>query len=172
MASSCRKILLQANARSEEPTTRQQPLLKSWGSEVSPSMTLSFKSPYKISNQVLVERFYCRQMREVKSLLPASRVMRVRSVTVLLWPFHSKDLTKLAILHKFQMDFEITCDSAKIKVTWHCQCGFIDSFLINTYLILQISHAEIFKMRYTRCPYNNSIQRYSWKCWKIAFHGF
>ena len=55
----------------------------------------------------------------------------------------------------------LTCDSAKIKIIWHCHCGFIINFLLNTYIILQISHAQTFKMRYTRCPYNSSIQRYS-----------
>ena len=34
------------------------------------------------------------------------------------------------------------------------------------------SHGKLFKMRYTRCLYNNLIQSYSSKCWKIAFHGF
>ena len=35
------------------------------------------------------------------------------------------------------------------------------NFLANSDLILQISYAKTFKMMYTRCQYNNPIQRYS-----------
>jgi hypothetical protein len=55
---------------------------------------------------------------------------------------------------------QLTCESAKIKVTWPCHCGFIINCFVNTYFILQISHAQTFKMRYTRFQYINSIQRY------------
>ena len=34
-------------------------------------------------------------------------------------------------------------------------------FFANSYFILQISHAKTSKMKYTRCPYNNIIQKYS-----------
>ena len=46
------------------------------------------------------------------------------------------------------------------------------SILANSYSIFQISHAKTFKMTHTRCLYNNPIQKYSWKCWKIRFHIF
>jgi hypothetical protein len=35
------------------------------------------------------------------------------------------------------------------------------TFLANSNLILQISHAKTFKMRYTRCGYNNLMGKYS-----------
>ena len=34
------------------------------------------------------------------------------------------------------------------------------TFLANPHLILQTSHAKTFKMKYTRCPYNDCIQKY------------
>ena len=34
-------------------------------------------------------------------------------------------------------------------------------FLAIPHFILQISHAKTFKMKHTRCPYNNIIQKYS-----------
>ena len=34
------------------------------------------------------------------------------------------------------------------------------NFSANPHFILQISHAKTFKMKYTRCPYNNIIQHY------------
>ena len=37
----------------------------------------------------------------------------------------------------------------------------IMTFFANTHFILQISNAKSFKMKYTRCPYNNIIQKYS-----------
>ena len=37
-------------------------------------------------------------------------------------------------------------------------CDCIMTFLANSNLILQISHAKTFKMRYTMCQYNNPIQ--------------
>ena len=43
----------------------------------------------------------------------------------------------------------VTCESAKIKVTWPYHCGFMIDFFVNTYFILQSYHAQIFKMRYT-----------------------
>ena len=41
-------------------------------------------------------------------------------------------------------------------------CDFIMTFLANLHFILQISHVKTFKMKYTRGPYNNIIQKYSW----------
>ena len=35
------------------------------------------------------------------------------------------------------------------------------TLLANPHFILQISHAKTFKIKYTRCPYNNIIQKYS-----------
>lgn len=43
----------------------------------------------------------------------------------------------------------VMCESTKIKETWHYPYGFIISFMVNTYFILQISHAQTFKIRYT-----------------------
>ena len=34
----------------------------------------------------------------------------------------------------------------------------VQLFLANPHFILQISHAKTFKIKYTRCPYNNIIQ--------------
>ena len=39
--------------------------------------------------------------------------------------------------------YQLTCESAKIKVI--CHCGFTIDFLVNTYFILQISLAKTFK---------------------------
>ena len=47
-------------------------------------------------------------------------------------------------------------------------CDFFDKFLFH----IENFHAKTLKMNYTKCQYNNSIHRYSQKCWKIAFHGF
>ena len=51
--------------------------------------------------------------------------------------------------------------SIKFEPYINCLCDFIMTFLANPHFILQISHAKTFKMKYIRCPYNNSIQKYS-----------
>ena len=48
----------------------------------------------------------------------------------------------------------LTSDS--LYVNCNCDCN-----RANSTFILQISHAKTFKMRYTRCQFNNPIQRYS-----------
>ena len=36
-------------------------------------------------------------------------------------------------------------------------------FFANSYFILQLSHAKTFKMKHTKCQYNNIWQSYAWK---------
>ena len=52
-------------------------------------------------------------------------------------------------------------DPQKFQSYINCLCDFIMAFLANPHSILQISYAKTFKMMYTRCPYNNIIQKYS-----------
>ena len=42
-----------------------------------------------------------------------------------------------------------------------CFCDFIMTFLANPYFIFQIFHSKTFKMKNSRCPYNDIIQKYS-----------
>ena len=54
-------------------------------------------------------------------------------------------------------------------LVYHCSLLLL---YYDFFLQFLISQAKTFNMRYTRYPYKNSTQRYSWKCWKIAFHRF
>ena len=49
----------------------------------------------------------------------------------------------------------------KIRTIHNCLCDFNKTFLTNPHLILQISHAKTFKKKYSRCLYNDIIQKYS-----------
>ena len=55
----------------------------------------------------------------------------------------------------------VTSDLKKFEPYIDCLCDFIMTFLSNPQFIMQISHAKTFKMKYTRCPYNKIIQKYS-----------
>ena len=85
--------------------------------------------------------------------------------TISIQRFFSLKMTETVKLFCFYSKKSITSDSKKM---WQLDIVIVTLvwFFSNSYFILQICHAKTFKMRYTKCLYNNIYKNTG----KIAFH--